>query len=121
MGDRRVVASYLERGRLVNQYRGLSQCRFCGQSNGSAELTDGLYCWPEGLAHYVNEHEVRLPDEFTAHVHAHVHLLDDAPRPAFDHQGQRDRTWSDPPNPLEDYECDYCEVNEGWWLQQDRA
>ena len=67
--ERRLVAAYIQRGTLVNQYRGLSPCRFCGQHNGSAEITDGVYCWPEGLAHYVNDHEVRLPDEFVTHVH----------------------------------------------------
>jgi len=49
--ERRVVADYLERGTLVVQFRGLSRCRFCGQANGSAEMSDGVYRWPEGLAH----------------------------------------------------------------------
>lgn len=41
---------------------GHSTCRICGVPNGSAELTNGVYVWPEGLGHYVREHSVRLPD-----------------------------------------------------------
>ncbi len=47
---------------------GFSGCRLCGEVNGSAEFTDGVYLWPEGLAHYVREHSVKLPDEVLAHV-----------------------------------------------------
>ena len=91
--ERRLVTDFLERCTRVNQYRGLSECRFCGQMNGSAEMTDGVYCWPEGLAHYVHEHEVRLPDEFVMHVHDAEKPLDRAPRPSFDKLGQRDPSW----------------------------
>jgi hypothetical protein len=46
---------------------GTSLCRICGQANGSVELTDGVrFAWPEGLAHYVEAHNVRLPAEVTA-------------------------------------------------------
>jgi hypothetical protein len=46
---------------------GWSSCRFCGAANGSVELTDGEhFVWPEGLAHYVSDHDVRLPDAVTA-------------------------------------------------------
>jgi predicted component of type VI protein secretion system len=31
---------------------------------GSADLTDGDWLWPEGLAHYIDSHSVCLPDEF---------------------------------------------------------
>jgi hypothetical protein len=31
---------------------------------GSRCLTDGLWVWPEGLAHYVEHHDVYLPAEF---------------------------------------------------------
>ena len=48
---------------------GLSWCRFhCEQEYcGSLEFTDGYYLWPEGLLHYVQNHEVKLPEEFIAH------------------------------------------------------
>ena len=38
--------------------------------NGCLELCDDMWCWPEGLAHYVEVHEIRLPDEFVAHAAA---------------------------------------------------
>jgi hypothetical protein len=31
-------------------------------------LTDGQYVWPGDAAHYVRTYNVRLPDEFVAHV-----------------------------------------------------
>ena len=40
----------------------------CGKTNGCAEVTDGVYLWPEGLAHYVREHSVRLPDDVLDHI-----------------------------------------------------
>jgi hypothetical protein len=47
---------------------GYSFCRFvCGIADwdmGSADFCDGDWLWPEGLAHYVEKHSVRLPDEF---------------------------------------------------------
>jgi hypothetical protein len=52
---------------LINAYGGWSTCRFnCeeGLFNGSEEYTDGEWIWPEGLAHYVERHNVVLPDEF---------------------------------------------------------
>jgi len=36
--------------------------------NGCTELCDDMWCWPEGLAHYVEKHGIRLPDEFVAHA-----------------------------------------------------
>jgi hypothetical protein len=127
-GERRVVADYLARGTLVNQYRGLSTCRFCGRNNGSAEITDGAYCWPEGLAHYVNEHAVRLPGRFVTHVHKSMHRLGNERPPKFDSRGMRDRDWRPSASmtwePKEDRELSdgyfCCYVNNVWWLQCQR-
>jgi hypothetical protein len=48
--------------------------------NGCAELTDGTHLvWPEGLAHYVEEHNVRLPDEIIA-------LMDEVPAPVDENE-----------------------------------
>jgi hypothetical protein len=47
---------------------GWSECRICGAENGSGERVDGSYLWPDGLAHYVRDHAVRLPREFIVHV-----------------------------------------------------
>jgi hypothetical protein len=63
----RAVAAYLRSGTVFVVAAGVSACRLCGAANGSAEQTDGEYfVWPEVLAHYVEEHGVRLPDEVVA-------------------------------------------------------
>lgn len=59
------LAEYLESGALFARHRGHSWCRFgCSEPNGSAELTDGKWVWPEGLAHYLRRHPIALPSEF---------------------------------------------------------
>ena len=67
--ERELVAAYFEHGFVARGFMGFSGCRLCGKDwNGSAELTDGVYLWPEGFAHYVREHSVKLPDEVLAHI-----------------------------------------------------
>ena len=67
--EREELAGYLDRGIIVAVYRGWSDCRICGYNqNGHADLSDGAYLWPEGLAHYIREHQVWLPRQFTTHV-----------------------------------------------------
>lgn len=66
--ERDLVIVHLRGGTPVNHMMGISECRICGCPNGSYEMTDGLYLWPSGLVHYVEAHNVRLPDEFVEHV-----------------------------------------------------
>ncbi len=70
--ERDLVLRYLRAGKVLVRYPDASFCRFdCGeQAMGKSDLTDGRYVWPEGLAHYVERHDVRLPDSFVAHVAA---------------------------------------------------
>jgi len=46
----------------MTQYRGSSDCRLCGKSNGSREWEvirgDTKYLVPEGYVHYLEEHRV---------------------------------------------------------------
>ncbi len=88
--DRTRVVAYLRAGDELESYRGTSYCRFsCGTPSaemGSLDLTDGRFAWPEGLAHYVEAHDVRLPEHFIAHALAggprsavSVRRIDDAP------------------------------------------
>lgn len=62
------VVEYLKGGKPAMAYSGLSWCRFGCESfdlnMGSMEFTDGVWQWPEGLAHYVEKHDVLLPEEF---------------------------------------------------------
>ena len=81
-----VVADYLDRGLIHEQYRGYSWCRFsCGERHmGSCDFTDGHWVWPEGLSHYLRVHSVRLPEEFVQHA------TSDAPAVAASEAGQPD-------------------------------
>ncbi|MGZ4599251.1 hypothetical protein [Oryzihumus sp.] len=66
--DRLDLALYLSYGLVARAFMGYSRCRICGAQNGNLELTDGVFVWPLGLAHYVRDHAVRLPGEFVEHV-----------------------------------------------------
>ena len=57
--ERDEVVSYLRRGFVVRLWMGYSPCRICGANNGDLDVTDGVYIWPDGLAHYVDAHNVR--------------------------------------------------------------
>lgn len=69
--ERELIAAYLEAAPAVEHWMGYSYCRFeCGEHDmGTQDLSDGTWIWPEGLAHYVLEHSVRLPEEFIQHIH----------------------------------------------------
>lgn len=64
------MEDFLARGFVSRAYLGYADCRICGERIGSLELSDGIYCWPEGLLHYVRVHAVGLPREFIDHVQA---------------------------------------------------
>lgn len=76
--DRLQVAAYLQAGTIPWVGAGHSTCRICGLPNGSAEFTDGVFLWPAGLAHHVEEHRVRLPEPVLVHIRKRLdELLDD--------------------------------------------
>jgi hypothetical protein len=61
------VATYLDAGTRRIGFMGYSFCRYgCSKDNGSCELTDGRWTWPEGLSHYVRAHAIALPPELVA-------------------------------------------------------
>ena len=78
--ERELIADYLQTGMVARRCMGYSLCRFCGCRNGSLELTDGHFVWPEGLAHYVLEHQVRLPKPFVSHALEMIDNLESAER-----------------------------------------
>jgi len=63
--EKQRVIAYLKQGRKLHAWMGYSWCRFrCPTDDvtmGAWDLTDGIYCWPEGLVHYIAKHNVRLP------------------------------------------------------------
>ncbi|MEV8371771.1 hypothetical protein AB0P21_03490 [Kribbella sp. NPDC056861] len=79
--ERDRVADYLRRGFVVRAYMGCSPCRLCDSvTNGDLELSDGVYVWPEGLVHYLVDHQVRPPEPFVSHVIAMSEAFEDAGR-----------------------------------------
>lgn len=68
--ERTAVLAYLRAGAVLVTFPEPSFCRFaCGETAmGTRDLTDGRWVWPEGLAHYVERHDVRLPEPFVAHA-----------------------------------------------------
>lgn len=69
--ERAAVIQFLKEGLdpgLTTHYRGPSRCRICKRRNGFNEYSDGTWIWPEGLAHYVKDHSVELPQEFVSHA-----------------------------------------------------
>lgn len=82
--ERHVVTRYLETGSFAVQWRGYSWCRICDPTqNGSPDLTDGTYFWPSGLAHYVSEHAVRLPQELISQMLREVDERERAVKDAY--------------------------------------
>ncbi|MEV6283404.1 hypothetical protein [Kribbella sp. NPDC051770] len=74
--EREAVGEYLATGVVFRGFGGVSTCRFCGEPNGALELTDGQWYWPDGLQHYVTEHDVRLPNAFVSYVLARMDELE---------------------------------------------
>lgn len=102
--ERAEVVRALRSGRHVRQFRGESTCRMCGQLNGASELTDGTYLWPDGLAHYVSAHSVRLPELVEAHFVGHQQAEND------------DVLQSADDSPQSDDRADFLDADESWWL-----
>jgi hypothetical protein len=95
------VLRYLDAGAVLCVAAGASWCRFrCrdyGRGGlGNADLTDGRFVWPSGLAHYVAHHDLRLPEDFV------LATEDDPPNFALDSSTAR-----------EDFAIDF-----EWWRDQ---
>jgi hypothetical protein len=69
--EREKVIAHLKSG-ITMPYAagGKSWCRFgCTKVDmGNMELTDGVYLWPQGLVHYLEYHDLRLPHPVTQHM-----------------------------------------------------
>lgn len=67
--ERTALAAHLRAGTVLLRWLGSSTCRFCGlRPNGNTCLTDGVNVWPEGLAHYVEAHDVWVDLALTGHT-----------------------------------------------------
>lgn len=69
--NRGKIITYLKGFLRIHHQMGYSYCRFdCNSGSrfdpnmGCAEQSDGIWIWPEGLVHYIEDHNIRLPPEF---------------------------------------------------------
>lgn len=69
-----MVSEYIRNQPNLVQWRGSSNCRLCGKSNGSTCKGDDIYIFPSGFAHYVEEHDVKPPRTFIDHVKRKNHM-----------------------------------------------
>lgn len=76
--ERAATVVYLQHAMVAQAFMGHSRCRFCNAKIGSLEFSDGVFVWPEGLAHYVEQHNVRLPKRFVRHLRSVSEQLEDA-------------------------------------------
>jgi hypothetical protein len=83
--ERENLIRYLMNASFFRGSWGHSSCRFhCGVDDtdmGSSELTDGEWVWPEGLVHYVDRHEVLLPEDFIDYCRSRSWQLADISAP----------------------------------------
>jgi hypothetical protein len=96
------ISTYLRKGTVFAAAAGFSACRLCGRANGSTEMTDGeFFTWPEGLAHYVDDHGVRLPDTITQVMVSHE------PGPVDPHNFEQEL-----------FERQTVVIDDGWWRNE---
>lgn len=75
--DKNKILAYMHAGTEGDSYKGWSECRMCGKTNGSSDVHDGEWLWPIGLTHYAEAHSVVLPQEFINHVRANNYIIPD--------------------------------------------
>jgi hypothetical protein len=64
------ILIYLRNGAVFENRPGTTRCLLCPSDLPQRDLTDGVWLWPEGLAHYVEKHNVRVPDGMVAQMDA---------------------------------------------------
>jgi len=70
--EKTIITNYLKSADDFEHYFGMSNCRICDVINGTSEKSDGVYIWPTGFPHYIEEHSVKPPQEFIDHVFERV-------------------------------------------------
>lgn len=69
------LQKYCDKLMNYEQFRGFSYCRICNMANGSRTYYYSNWAWPQGLLHYIREHNVRMPLEFIQFVEETVQAL----------------------------------------------
>ena len=63
---------------LVTAGQGPGKCALCGEeycSDNSAFLSDGKWFWPSGIEHYIEKHDMVLPDRMLEHIRKNKYRL----------------------------------------------
>ena len=61
--DKQRVLDWLEKHKVKNGgAMGFSVCRICGVNNGSQEFRSKEFIYPEGLIHYIRDHNIRIAE-----------------------------------------------------------
>ena len=68
--DKKRVLSYLDGAPTVVAMSGPNtKCLLCEELiGGSVYRSDGVWLWPVDLSHYLNMHDVALPESFLQHI-----------------------------------------------------
>ena len=97
--ERNKLLNYLDSGVIFEGWFGYSYCRFdcgiCDTNMGSCDLTDGVWLWPQGLSHYVRDHDIVLPSEFMKHVKRNHWKIPDITPPQLDMDSVDFSYWTD--------------------------
>lgn len=73
--DKELIIEYLGLGYIESYEFGYATCRLCGyhcDEMGCCSLSDGIYVWPEGLKHYISQHQIILNDTFIQHIKTNI-------------------------------------------------
>lgn len=63
IGERNKLIDILKTANVDESWLGWSNCRICGKMNGSKCMELNGLVFPEGLSHYIEEHDLRPPEE----------------------------------------------------------
>jgi hypothetical protein len=85
------VVDYLKSGETT-ACSSFDTCRLCGAQLSLAAQEDGYYAWNTLLAHYIEKHAVRLPDDFIQHVLSNPTPIPFPPEVEYD-PSRYDDTW----------------------------
>lgn len=66
--EKKKVIDHLKNGKVIESYKGWSECRICNCHNGCQDMTDDVYLWPEGFLHYLEVHSVKPDQKFIDYV-----------------------------------------------------
>jgi len=69
-----ILENYLDnKSSFTGYYKGWSNCRICGERNGSDEFKYKGWIWPSGFYHYIEDHLIGAPTAFIKFIIKEAH------------------------------------------------